>query len=103
MNMDHLFWEVVPHMEDHQFAWILWYIWKGRNNKVFSNLDVDPLDTLKLAETESKLWAEAQILNDQKMIPQIEATILPSIPGRWCFTDGSWKDNDIFSGQGWYS
>ena len=39
-------------MEDHQFAWILWYIWKGKNNKVFSNLDVDPKDTLKLAETD---------------------------------------------------
>ncbi|CAN6986981.1 unnamed protein product, partial [Brassica rapa subsp. trilocularis] len=24
------------------------------------------------------------------------------IPGRWCFTDGSWKENDNFSGQeGW--
>ena len=42
VNMDHLFWRVSPAMEDHQFAWILWYIWKGRNNKVFSNLDIDP-------------------------------------------------------------
>ena len=25
-NMDHLFWRVTPEMEDHQFAWILWYI-----------------------------------------------------------------------------
>ena len=49
-NIDHLFWRVVPQMEDHQFACILWYIWKARNNKVFSNLDIDPLDTLKLAE-----------------------------------------------------
>ena len=89
VNMDHLFWRVVPQMEDHQFAWILWYIWKGRNNKVFSNMDVDPLDTLKLAETESKLWAEAQISNHNKRIPQVGTTILPSIPGRWCFTDGS--------------
>jgi len=56
-------------MEDHQFAWILWYIWKGRNTEVFSNMDVDPLDTLKLAEMESKLWAEAQILIDNKRTP----------------------------------
>ena len=89
-------------MEDYQFAWILWYIWKGRNNKIFSNIDVDPMDTLKLAETESKLWAEAQILNDKKRTTHIEANILPSIPGRWCFTDGSWKENESFSGQGWY-
>ena len=64
---------------------------------------MNPLDILKLTETESKLWAEAQILNDQKRTPQVEAMILPSIPGRWCFTDSSWKENDIFSGQGWYS
>ena len=27
---------------------------------------------------------------------------IPTIPGRWCFT-GSWKNQDIYSGQGWYS
>ena len=100
--MDHLFWRVLPQMEDHQFAWILWYIWKARNNKVFSNLDMDPMDTLKLAETESRLWAEAQVLHDQRTAPQINMT-LPSVPGRWCFTDGSWKEGSNFSGQGWLS
>ena len=58
-NMDYLFWRVNSKMDDHQFAWILWYIWKGRNNKKFSNLDIDPTDTLKIAELESTLWAEA--------------------------------------------
>ena len=83
-------------MDDHQFSWILWYIWKGRNNKVFSNLDIDPRETLKLAETESTLWAEAHILNDQRIAQNVEVTTLPAIPGRWCFTDGSWKEGDIF-------
>ena len=68
--------------------------------KVFSNLDFDPRDTLNLAETESTLWTEAQILNEQRNVRHIEVTTLPSIPGRRCFTDGSWKENDIFSGQG---
>ena len=49
-NMDHLFWRVNPKIEDHQFAWILWYIWKGRNKKVFSNLDIYPRETLNFAE-----------------------------------------------------
>ena len=90
-------------MEDHHFAWILWYIWKGRNNKVFSNLDIDPRDTLNLAETKSTLWTEAQMLNMQQASQQVEVRHLPIITGRWCFIDGSWKDNDSYSGQGWYS
>lgn len=48
-NMDHLYWRVIPKMENHQFAWILWYIWKIRNNMVFSNINITPQDTLRLA------------------------------------------------------
>ena len=59
---------------------------------------MDPMDTLQLAETESTLWAEAQIANDQRMTTSIIDLILPSIPGRWCFTDGSWKEGVSFSG-----
>ena len=89
-------------MEDHQFAWILWYIWKSRNNKVFSNLDIDPRKTLRLAEVESTLWAEAHVSNNRCAQ---EVHVRPNVgtTGRWCFTDGSWKDNDLFSGQGWLS
>ena len=102
-NMDHLFWRVNPKMEDHQFAWILWYIWKGRNNKVFSNLDIDPRETFNLAELESTLWAEVQVTTNPRVAHEVQ--IRPNIrsTGRWCFTDGSWKDMDLFSGQGWLS
>ena len=102
-NLDHLFWRVIPEMEDHHFAWILWYIWKGKNNKVFSNLDMDARDTLNLAETESKLWAEAQVKKIQQASQQVEVGHCPRRAGRWCFIDGSWKDKEQYSGQGWYS
>ncbi|XP_056860165.1 uncharacterized protein LOC130508602 [Raphanus sativus] len=90
-NMDHLFWRIHPEMEVHQFAWILWYIWKARNNKVFSNLDMDPMDTLKLAEMEALTWTEAQVIQPQdtdRSSVRLPA-ITPTVPGRWCFTDGS--------------
>ena len=64
---------------------------------------MDPREKLKLAETESTLWAEAQVLNENMIVSSVEVTTIPSITGRWCFTDGSWKENDIFSGQGWLS
>ena len=94
-----------PQLDDHQFAWILWYIWKGRNNKFFRHLDIDPRDTLKLVETESLLCIEAQT----SLTREIDQThspievIVPVILGWWCFTDGSWKNQDAFLGQGWYS
>ena len=69
-------------MDDHQFAWILWYIWEGRNNKAFSNLDIDPADTLKLVETESTLWAEAQVLNTQRGTQPVKVVTMPPILGR---------------------
>ena len=87
--MDHLFWRITPKMDDHQFAWILWYIWKGRNNKVFSNLDMDPRETLRLAELESALWAEAQIVTDQTRESQVLTRHTLEATGRWCFIDGS--------------
>ena len=58
---------------------------------------------LKFAETESTLWTEAHVLNTQRVAHHVEIMTLPIIPGRWCFTDGFWKENDFFSGQGWYS
>lgn len=101
--MDHFFWIVSSQLDDHQFAGILWYIRKEMNNKVLSNLDIDPRETLRLAETESTLWVEAQIPKRSRDDQQAEPSVLPSFPRRWCFTDGSWKDKDTFSGQGWYS
>ncbi|KAG2306601.1 hypothetical protein Bca52824_026349 [Brassica carinata] len=104
-NMDHLFWRVPPVIDDHHFAWILWYIWKARNNKAFSNMDIDPRNTLQLAESESCLWKEAQSSLNQTVEQSRSTPIqsLPAIPGRWCFSDGSWKEKDIFLGQGWYN
>ena len=78
---------------------------KGINNKVFSNLNIDPIHTLKLPKTESLLWVDAHISLTQEInqtrLP-VEAIVL-SIRGRWCFTDGSWKNQEIYLGQEWYS
>ena len=76
---------------------------KRRNNKIFSNLDIDHRETLKFTETESTLWTEAQVLNTKRAAQHVEALNLPSISGSWCFTHGSWKYNELFSVQDWYS
>ena len=36
------------------------------------------------------------MINTQRRAPQTQDMTIPVIPERWSFTDGSWKDNDIF-------
>ena len=60
-------------------------------------------ETLKLAELESRLWNEAQNINNPRVAPEVQGRLPLVTTGRWCFTDGSWKDKDGFSGQGWLS
>ena len=78
---------------------------KEKTNKVLSNLDIDPRDTIKLAKAESLLSVEAHI----SLTRGIEQTRLPvevivsTIPGRWRFIDASWKNQDVYSGQRWYT
>ncbi|XP_023638083.1 uncharacterized protein LOC111830455 [Capsella rubella] len=43
------------------FPWLLWYIWKARNGKMFENVDKCPLDVTKRAQYEAKAWREAQV------------------------------------------
>ena len=59
-NMDYLFWRLPKEPDLSYFPWILWYIWKNRNAKVFNNQTRTPLDILRTSEIEGVLWAEAQ-------------------------------------------
>ena len=45
---------------------------------------------------------EAHVTNNQRVANQVHERIVPTIPGKWCFIDCSWKDKEQFSGQGWY-
>lgn len=60
-NMDYLFWRLPKEPDLTYFPWILWYIWKNRNDKIFKNKTGNPLDILRKAEIEGTLWAKAQI------------------------------------------
>ena len=86
--MNYLFWRFSLVIEDHHFAWILWYVWKGRNSKIFNNLDTDPKDILKLAEYSGLkhkiLWAEAQnsLMQGLDQTRSLVAVLIPIIPGR---------------------
>lgn len=83
--MDYMYLRPTSHLEDHQFAWILWYLWREQNNKVFSNIDLGPKDTPNLVESESLLWVEAHASLTKRITQsrKMEMTSLPSTPGSW--------------------
>ena len=38
------------------FPWLIWYLWKARNEKCFNNKDISPMDSLQLASHEAEAW-----------------------------------------------
>ncbi|CAA7037616.1 unnamed protein product [Microthlaspi erraticum] len=48
-NVAHLFWHLPEDDRMGMYPWLIWFIWKARNDKVFSNDDWDPNDTINLA------------------------------------------------------
>lgn len=78
----------------------MWYIWKARDEKLFNNKDITPLDTIQLAISEAESWTIAQ------RVPEIENIVLNNVteegaaedqtltPPSWrCQVDASWISN----------
>ncbi|XP_048615701.1 uncharacterized protein LOC125588412 [Brassica napus] len=67
-NMDYLFWRknniIVPDQDRDPYPWIIWYIWKARNDKLFRGIDRDPLELVRYAESECQA-----LFNANEMIP----------------------------------
>jgi len=58
--LDHLFSRIPSEFDSSAYPWIIWYIWKVRNEKVFENVEKDLLDVLCLTEKEAQSWQLAQ-------------------------------------------
>ncbi|XP_019099570.1 PREDICTED: uncharacterized protein LOC104783445 [Camelina sativa] len=106
-NLDFLFWGakdlgyVVSIVES--FPWLLWYIWKARNDKVFNNHEILAPDTCEIAFSEATSWKLAQELGKEET-EDIEQggpvrTLQQGI-GLVCCVDASWKDSDNIAGLG---
>ncbi|CAA7014686.1 unnamed protein product [Microthlaspi erraticum] len=59
-NIAHLFWNLPNDERMGMYPWLLWFIWKARNDKVFSNDDSDPNDIINHAASEAVAWRTAQ-------------------------------------------
>ncbi|XP_023644538.1 uncharacterized protein LOC111832446 [Capsella rubella] len=109
-NMDYILRILVK--EEYRFCpWILWYIWKSRNDMVFDNLDKNPSDVVRLATDEARTWYDAQLDDSNttregpvgdNVMPGLPSSIPSRFSGYRCFIDGSWKATDMYAGLGWF-
>ena len=103
-NMDYLFWRkkniIALDQDRDPYPWIIWYIWKARNEKLFRGINRDPLELVRYAESECQAWFSAN-----ELIPPVvqdnnnEENQVLSL-SNICLLDGSWTASDRFSGCG---
>lgn len=89
------------------FPWIMWYIWKARNEKIFNDKDLTPLESTQIAMKEAESWRAAQCV---AAILEVEGDNQPTVPNqarqpsesmRWrCMTDASWVGATEVAGLG---
>ena len=94
-NMDYLFWRLPKEEDLNYYPWILWYIWKARNDKIYSNRDGNPQEILRMADVESKIWMEAQLtvngLVENSYSGSLQQSAAIALEGsRVCYIDGAW-------------
>ncbi|KAG7582263.1 Reverse transcriptase zinc-binding domain [Arabidopsis suecica] len=105
-NLDYLYWRGKEAGADEDslrvFPWIMWYIWKARNRKIFDNLSVPPQETLDLAIQEEGAWRRANQREDPPAEPILSSHEAPAAQNRpLCSIDGSWIGTETRSGHGW--
>ncbi|XP_010451645.1 PREDICTED: uncharacterized protein LOC104733795 [Camelina sativa] len=109
-NVDHFLGQQNPGAHVAAFPWLMWYIWKARNARVFENIVEQPEDIVRVAEGEATGWQQAQAEEDLDIYHPIpvglsvraDTNSLPTVfSGHRCFIDGSWKAEDQFAGAGW--
>ena len=92
---------IEPEQDRDPYPWIIWYIWKGKNDKLFRGIDRDPFELVRPAESECQAWFDANevvqpvIQDNNTEEPQVISL------GNICLIDGSWISTAHFSGCGW--
>ncbi|CAA7035952.1 unnamed protein product [Microthlaspi erraticum] len=84
------------------FPWIVWALWKTRNQLIFEERTFTPAETMIKATVEAKEWQLAQLgINVIKKIyiPNSRTRDPPNTID--CFTDGSWTEEHRIGGLGW--
>ena len=87
-----------------KFPWIVWYLWKARNDKLFNGVEISPLDSLQKASQECGEWCVAQEVVSAGKARERTSTVnreemMESHKPR-CQVDPSWATNQATFGGG---
>ena len=86
-----------------RIPWVLWFLWKARNEKVFNDKEISPLEVMQSATSEASNWRLAQTIPDvSEESDNMDMPELPVRPPRrpLCRFDASWKEDDACFGGG---
>ncbi|KAG5411107.1 hypothetical protein IGI04_007426 [Brassica rapa subsp. trilocularis] len=60
---------VEPELDRDSYPWIIWYLWNAKNDKLFREIDKDPLELVR--------YAEKRIENLKICFPDFKITHIP--------------------------
>ena len=78
-----------PQDDRDPYPWIIWYIWKARNDKLFRGIDRDPLGLVRYAESECQAWYNAKDTRPTTSQPQVVEETQALILSNICMVDDS--------------
>uniref|UniRef100_A0A0D3AMJ2 Reverse transcriptase zinc-binding domain-containing protein n=1 Tax=Brassica oleracea var. oleracea TaxID=109376 RepID=A0A0D3AMJ2_BRAOL len=92
-------WKIIiikPEQDMDPYPWVIWYIWKARNDKLFRGIDRDPLELVRYAESECQAW-----FNANEVVQPVVQEIISAEPqvislGNICLLDGFWTASAPF-------
>ena len=99
--MDYFFWRLSKEPVLSFFSWILLFIWKNRNEKIYKNQTRDPFDLLQTVEIENVMWAESHTKDFPNVGSSYNVDHLITGDTSRCHIDGAWRAQDSCTGQGW--
>lgn len=95
--------------EEHKriqiFPWLLWRLWKARNDLCFSNISVEAHQIVDRTARDAEEWISGNSEQSPQPAPVSQRNVkwIPPPPGTFkCNIDAAWDDHREHCGVGWF-